>query len=377
MYEDIREYIAKNRELMLETLHELCLIPAPSHHEEARAEYCKEWLEDAGAEGVFIDEAKNVVFPLHCDGSRDITVFAAHTDTVFPDTEPMPYYDDGKRIHCPGCADDTAAVVVLMMTAKFFIEKGIVPEKGLLFVCDSCEEGLGNLEGARTLFSEYAGRISAFVTFDSVLGKENDRCVGSHRYELTARTVGGHSYNDFGRVNAIAVLANIVSEIYKIKVPKKEGARTTYNVGSIEGGTSVNTIAQSAKMLCEYRSDDLRCMEVMQRKFTDIFAAAARTEGVQLTVEKVGDRPCGHISSRKVEALKRRITPIIEDVIGERVSYSSASTDCNIPLSLGIPALCIGVCNYEGMHTREEWVEKDSLIPGLEIAIRAAEELTM
>lgn len=377
MYEEIKEYIAKNHDLMMETLRELCLIPAPSHHEEARAEYCKNWLEAQGAEGVFIDEAKNVVFPLHCEGSRELTVFAAHTDTVFPDTEPMPYFDDGKRIHCPGCADDTAAVVVLMLTAKFFIEKGIVPEKGLLFVCDSCEEGLGNLKGVYTLFSEYAGRISAFVTFDSVLGKENDRCVGSHRYEVTARTVGGHSYNDFGRVNAIAVLADIVSAIYKIKVPKKEGAYTTYNVGSIAGGTSVNTIAQNAKLLCEYRSDDSECLEVMRRSFEEIFAAAARTKGAQLTVEKVGDRPCGRISSRRVDELKRRITPIIEDVIGERVTYSSASTDCNIPLSLGIPALCIGVCNYEGMHTREEWLEKASLPLGLEIAIRAAEELTL
>lgn len=377
MYEDIREFIARNRELMLETLHELCLIPAPSHHEEARAEYCREWLEDAGAEGVFIDGAKNVIFPLHCDGSREITVFAAHTDTVFPDTEPMPYYDDGERIHCPGCADDTAAVVVLMMTAKFFIEKGIVPKKGLLFVCNSCEEGLGNLEGTRTLFSEYEDRISSFVTFDSVLGKENDRCVGSHRYEVRAETTGGHSYNDFGNLSAIAVLSDVVSAIYKLRVPKKEGTRTTYNVGSIEGGTSVNTIAQNAKLLCEYRSDDLHCMEIMERKFKEIFAAAAAREGVKLTVTKVGDRPCSHIRSRRVEALKRRVTPIIEDVIGERVSYSSASTDCNIPLSLGIPALCIGVCRYQGMHTREEWLEKASLVPGLEVAIRAAEELTL
>ncbi len=374
MHEEIKEYIAANAPLMMETLRELCAIPAPSHHEEARAQYCKEWLEKAGATGVFIDEAKNVIFPIHCEESHEITVFAAHTDTVFPDTEPMPYYDDGERIHCPGCADDTASVVVLLMLAKFFVEKKIEPAKGIMFVCDSCEEGLGNLEGARTLFAEYAGRIARFVTFDSVLGKENDRCVGSHRYEVEVMTEGGHSYNDFGNANAITELSKIVAAIYKIEVPQKKGTRTTYNVGEITGGTSVNTVAQSAKMLCEYRSDDRECLELMRQQFEKIFDAA-RSDEVTVTVTKVGDRPCGNVDLCKIEELKRHITPIIEDVIGEHVSCRSASTDCNIPLSQGVPAICIGVCRYQGMHTREEWVEKASLLPGLEIAIRVAEEL--
>ncbi len=374
MNREIREYIAQNHDLMMQTLHELCLIPAPSHHEEARAEYCKNWLDEHGAKGAYIDEAKNVIFPLNCDESRDISVLAAHTDTVFPDMEPLPYFDDGERIHCPGVADDTAAVVAVLLTAKFFVEKGIVPKKGILFVCNSCEEGLGNLKGTRALFAAYAGCIGSFITFDSVLNKVEDRCVGSHRYEVTAQTEGGHSFNDFGRKNAIAVLAEIISAIYRLEVPHKEGAHTTYNVGEISGGTSVNTIAQSARILCEYRSDDYESMEQMRQSFEAIFAAA-RVEGVTLTVEMVGDRPCGNIEQGKVEALKSRILPVIEDVIGERVSCSSASTDCNVPLSQGIPALCIGVCSYEGMHTREEWLDKASLIPGLEIAIRVAMEL--
>ena len=118
-------FINENQALMLQTLKELCLIPAPSHQEQARADYCKRWLEQQGAKGVYIDEALNVVFPYQAEGSAELTVFAAHTDTVFPDTEPMPYRDDGALIHCPGAADDTASVVTLLMMAKYYMEHSV------------------------------------------------------------------------------------------------------------------------------------------------------------------------------------------------------------------------------------------------------------
>lgn len=375
MIQKIKDYIAENTPLMLDTLRELCAIPAPSHAEQERAAYCRAWLERVGAKGVTVDEALNVVFPLGCEDSREITVFAAHTDTVFPDTEPMPYVDDGERIHCPGAADDTASVTVLLLMAKYFIENSLVPKGGILFVCNSCEEGLGNLKGIRQIFRDYEGRIARFITFDSMLDKVADRCVGSHRYRVEVLTEGGHSYGDFGKLNAIAVLAGIVGEIYAIRVPEIEGTRTTYNVGEIGGGTSVNTIAQRAEMLCEYRSDDAGCLAHMQARFEEIFASARR-EGVEVRVTLVGDRPCGIVRESELDALKAAVVPIIEDVIGETVTFYSSSTDCNIPCSLGVPALCIGVDRHQGIHTREEWVEKDSLIPGLEIAIRVGRGLT-
>ena len=369
MKSEIQSYIAQNRQQMLNVLKDLCEIPAPSHFEHKRADYCKNWLNAMGAKGAYIDEALNVIFPLNCEESNEITVFAAHTDTVFPDVEPMPYFDDGEKIHCPGVADDTASVAVLMMMAKFFVENGLMPQKGFLFVCNSCEEGLGNLKGTRQLFKDFHGRISRFISFDSVMNIVNDRCVGSHRYEVEVLTEGGHSFGDFGNCNAIAKLSQIVSEIYKIKVPEKENSHTTYNVGKISGGTSVNTIAQNAKMLCEYRSDDKECLEIMQAKFKEIFEAA-EAENVKVCVSRVGDRPCGDVEDCRLQALKQTVVPIIEGVLNEKISFKSSSTDCNIPLSLGVPALCIGVSNYAGVHTREEWLDKASLVLGLEIAIR-------
>ncbi|MBQ4629791.1 MAG: M20/M25/M40 family metallo-hydrolase [Clostridia bacterium] len=368
---DIKEFISQNKDEMYKILMDLCLIPAPSHFEHQRAEYCKNWLSGIGAKGVYIDEALNVIFPINCDESGEITVIVAHTDTVFPDTDPLPCKDDGEKIHSPGVGDDTACVAQLLITAKYFVENNITPQKGIMFVCNSCEEGLGNLKGTRQIFKDFEGRIAKFISFDAALGHVSDTCVGSHRYEVEVLTEGGHSFGAFGNNNAIAKLAEIVSEIYKIEVTKKEGTKTTYNVGTINGGTSVNTIAQNAKMLCEYRSDDYECLEFMKEKFQKIFESA-RSEKVVVNVTNVGDRPCGNIEQSKIDNLKALICPIIEETTGKEVLCRSSSTDCNIPLSLGVPALCIGTRTGNGAHTRDEWVDKASMIPGLEIAIKTS-----
>lgn len=370
--ETFQTYINENYEATLELLRDLCHIPAPSHKEHARAEFCKNWFENIGAKDVYIDEALNVIFPLNCENSNEITVFAAHTDTVFPDMEPLPYHEDDENIYCPGVGDDTASLAVLMMTAKYFIEKQLIPSKGILFVCNSAEEGLGNLKGTRQLMSDYAERVARFITFDSNLNTINHRCVGSHRYHVEVKTEGGHSFQKFGNPNAIAVLSGIVHEIYSIQVPQLENTRTSYNVGIIEGGTSVNTIAQNASMLCEYRSDNEAALAIIQQKFKTIFTNA-QADGVEILVEKIGDRPCaGKVDEDQLESLISSCKEVIENVIDEPLILKSASTDCNIPLSLGIAAVCIGVYHGAGSHTREEWVEKASLKKGLEIALRIA-----
>ncbi len=370
----IRQFAAQNEAPMLQTLKELCAIPAPSHKEQERAEYCKRWLEQAGAEGVYIDEALNVIFPLNCQDSDDLTVYVAHTDTVFPDTQPMPYSDDGKIIRCPGVGDDTASLSVLLMLAKYCVENNIQPKKGILFVCNSCEEGLGNLKGTRQIFQDYAGRIGCFISLDCKLTNVADRCVGSHRYEVEVRTEGGHSFGAFGNENAIHALSKMVTQIYQIQVPHIDSSKTTYNVGDISGGTSVNTIAQSARMLCEYRSDNVKCLAIMEKEFETIFREA-ETEKVQVLVKRIGERPCQNIDQKKIEALKALILPVLEEVNHQSIHCVSSSTDCNIPLSMGIPALCMGVYRGGGAHTREEWIEKHSMVPGLEAAIRVALKL--
>ena len=171
-------------------------------------------------------------------------------------------------------------------------------------------------------------------------------------------------------------LAEIISAIYAIEVPQREGSKTTYNVGVIEGGTSVNTIPENAKMLCEYRSNDKECLAIMQKHFEEIFAAA-NTDETAVTYKLIGDRPCAGDVDESAEAdLADRCRRVIKEVTGQVAVDGVASTDCNIPLSLGIPAVCIS--SYEGAraHTRGEYVREASLLPGLEVTIKVLADLT-
>ncbi len=372
---DSIKFTEENKDELYKLLRELCLIPAPSHSEQKRAEYCLSWFHKNGCKEAYIDSALNVVFPYNCEGSRDITAFEAHTDTVFPDTEPMPYTDDGVRIYSPGVGDDTACLAVLMLTAKYCVERGLKPKGGILFVANSCEEGLGNLKGTRRIFADYEGRIARFLTLDSHLDTMYDSCVGSHRYKVDIKTQGGHSYSAFGNDSAVNVMAKLIREIYSLSVPEIKGEKTTYNVGIVEGGTSVNTIPEHASMLCEYRSTSAECLAVMKKHFEEIFEAA-RTDKISVEVTTVGVRPCAENLDMGAQISWRdTLAEVVREVIGAEVGFRSASTDCNIPLSLGIPAVCVGSYLGGGTHTRGEWIERESLITGLEIGLKIAEKL--
>lgn len=344
---------------------ELIIIPAPSHHEDKRAKYICDTLHSWGEKDAYIDEAKNVI--LKIDGQlSEAVVFAAHTDIVFPDTEPIPMTEDEKNIYAPGCGDDTASVAILMSVLKYITDSGKKPKNTLLFVFDSCEEGLGNLKGVRALMDKYGNSVREFYTFDGRYDKVGNVSVGSHRYRVTVKTEGGHSYAAFGHLNAANILAKGINAIYDIEVPKT-GGKTTYNVGLISGGTSVNTIAQNAEMLCEYRSVSYENLEYMKKRFLDIFDYM-RSLGATVEVELVGERPC----MKNVDAEKmQKITEFCVDVQKKHsdcdVTLSSSSTDCNIPHSMGIPAIHAGVYMGGGAHTREEWVEKASIKKGVEI----------
>ena len=373
---EFKRFISENEVELYAVLKELCLIPAPSGFEDERAEYCKNKLISFGAEGVYIDEAKNVIFPINAEGSDKLTVISAHTDTVFPDTAPMPYSDDGEIIKCPGVGDDTASVAVLLFVAKFLIENKVEVNDGLLIVCNSCEEGLGNLKGTRRVFADFAGRIKQFVSFDSAsLNHIYDGCVGSVRYEVEVKTEGGHSWGAFGNKNAIYYLSKIVNGIYALDVPIIEGERTTYNVGVIEGGTSVNTIAQNSKMLCEYRSTSAAALDIMKEKFFEVFNSV-RDMGVEVNVTVVGERPSAKgVDEKELDRLRSIISAAMKKVVGKDSVCGRGSTDCNIPLSLGIPAMCFGVYHGGEAHTRSEWLEKSSLPLGLEIALETTIDL--
>ena len=290
----ILQYLEDSYGEAVALLEALCKIPAPSHHEEKRAAFCKRWLESIGAKGVYIDDALNVVFPWCCEGKKELVAFLAHTDTVFPDmTEPMPCSSDGKNMYSPGVGDDTVCLVMMLLVVKYIVENDLQSDKGIVFVANSCEEGLGNLKGVKQLMKDFEGRIERLYTFDGMYDHMYNRCVGSHRYRLKLETKGGHSFSDFGNRNAICAAAELICALCKCQVPVEGDSTTTFNVGIIEGGTSVNTIAQNASFMYEYRSDDYRCLARMKEFFEKTVEQARQDPEVAIHVEVIGIRPCG------------------------------------------------------------------------------------
>ena len=347
----------------------LTQIPAPSHYEDERAVFIKKWFEDIGAEGVYIDEAKNVIYKVEGEDKNDAVVFMAHTDTVFPMDTPLAWHEDEKNYYCPGVGDDTCSLAVLMTVAKYVVKAGFTPKRTVLFVANSCEEGLGNLKGSKQIVRDFGGVLSEFYSFDGKYPVVYTKCVGSHRYRIKVTSEGGHSFAAFGNTNAIAELAKLIGELYTVEVPKKEGAKTTYNVGTIDGGTSVNTIAQFVEMTYEYRSDDRECLAIMKATFEEKLEKVKASSKASFEVELIGERGCdGDVDKEKHECMIARVNDVYEKFIGMPCIRKTASTDCNSASAAGIPSVCLGVYNGGGAHTREEWVEKDSIAFGLKIA---------
>ncbi len=365
----VLDYLKNSEKENFALLEELCQIPAPSGQEDLRVEFVKTWFLKNGAKEVIVDDAKNVIVPINCDGKDDIVIFMAHTDLVFPDLTPLPFSKDDEYMYAPGIGDDTACLTTMMITAKYVLKNDLKPNCGVLFVANSCEEGLGNLKGIRQLMKDYAGRVKEVYTFDGSYNEVVNRCVGSHRYEITFSTEGGHSFSHFGNRNAIYAMSDLICNLYTCKVPEKENCKTTYNVGIVEGGTSVNTIAQSAKMLFEYRSDDRECLEYMQNFFNEQIEKAKKDGEAEIEVKLIGDRPCdGNIDKEYHEKMTKKVIAICEKYSGIDCHRDSGSTDANIPMSLGVPALCVGTHLAKGAHTRGEKVLTSSIPVGMKIS---------
>ncbi len=362
----VESYVTEHIEEAEELLNELGKIPAPSRQEDKRAAFCREWLIAQGAKDVTIDEAKNVICKINCEGQKDLAVFMAHMDIVFPDLEPLTVTQKGRKLYAPGIGDDTSNLVNLLMAAKYILKNEPKLNMGFLIVANACEEGLGNLDGCKEIVKTYGDQIKAFYSFDGYMSQCTNIAVGSHRYKITVKTSGGHSWLNFGEPNAIEILCNLVEKLYALEVPSE--AKTTYNVGCIQGGTTVNTVAQEASMLFEFRSTSQKCLELMHQKLEETIEAM-RGE-FQITTELLGVRPGnGDIDQEALKAYTEKSKEIIREFYEGDLDCDAYSTDANIPLSIGILANTIGTVKGACAHTREEWVDLDSLPAGMKIAL--------
>lgn len=365
----MKNWIEAHFDEQIGLLKTLAAIPAPSGEEDRRVEFLSDWLKKRGFE-CRVDEAKNVIVPFCDESDTAITCYTAHTDVVFPDTSLLPVRIDGERLCAPGVGDDTANVVAILMMLAYARENGLRPKTPVMFAFNSCEEGLGNLKGIRQIMKDHAGRIKEVVSFDCNLDDGIcTKAVGSERWRVTAHTVGGHSFSAFGNPSAIHHMTKLVAKLYGQELPKFGGV-TTYNAGVISGGTSVNTIAQSCELLYEYRSDNRESLAFMRRQFETLLSSS-NCEEARFEAELIGDRPCGgEVDEAAFAALIGRCSDAITEVTGKKPRLCMGSTDANIPLSLGVPAVTFGLLNGGGAHTREEWLDISSLKVGLEIGLR-------
>ena len=384
MITEYAKYAEKNKEEYLQVLKKLISIPSPSYREKEIAEMILDFMKKQADENnycnanIFMDDICNVYCEIgeHFRQEDECQVVCAHIDTVFPDYgEQIPAREENGRLYGLGAKDNCANVCALMFCGKYMFENRIVPKENLLLVFNVCEEGLGNLRGSRKILERYSG-IKQFMAFDLDYTTIFHRAVGSARYEVKVSVKGGHAFNDFGNKNAIAIMSHIIQEFYSIDVSKLEG-QTTYNVGTITGGTSVNAIAQECSALFEWRSDSPNTLEKMAELFEEILKQEEIEEEGEAAIEKklIGLRPSMGIFAGKNERRHRELTDslthIIKAVTGNEPSLSAGSTDCNRPLSEGIPAVCTGTCLGQGEHTREEYIEISSLEKGLVIALAA------
>lgn len=324
----------------------LCEIPAPPFQEAARGEALRQALVAAGLRNVRVDAVGNVIGDRPGLAARPHLVFAAHLDTVFPEGTKVQTSRDGPVIKGPGIGDNCRGLAVLVAVARQLNAADIQTPGTITFVANVGEEGLGDLRGVKRLFDhELAGTIDRFVSVDGTGLDLTAIAVGSLRYRVTFKGPGGHSYGAFGLANPVHALGRAIARISDLQVP--QSPKTTFNVGRIGGGTSVNSIPFEAWMEVDMRSADAASLKALDAGFHKAVDLALAEENERwnnngrLTVEKklVGTRPGGRVAPD---------SPIVQSALsvaralGVETAVGEGSTDANIGISLGIPAVTIG-----------------------------------
>ncbi len=354
-------------EAVAELARRICEIPAPTGSERERAELVAAlWRERGYAPE--IDKPGNVYARRGRGEKQPLLMLMAHTDTVFPPSTAITVEREGDFLRGPGIGDNSLSVAALLHAFDVLDVLQLETAVDIVAVADVGEEGLGNLCGARAAVERYRRQLGAVIVVDGHLGQLVHAGVGSKRWRITVNGPGGHSYGDFGVPSAIHVLSRIIAAIADMRVPQEP--KTTFNVGIIEGGTSVNTIAASASALLDMRSTDVLALERLAKQMREILKQYADPD-LHTKFDILGERPAGRLNSAEplVGLAAEALT-----WLGIEPEYSAASTDANIPLSLHIPAVCVGITHGSGAHTLREHIQVAPIGDGLAQLLRLCVE---
>lgn len=337
----------------------ICEIPAPPFHEQERGQELKRLFSQAGLRDVHIDTVGNVIGTRPGRSEHPHLVISAHLDTVFPEGTNVRVSPDGTVLKGPGIGDDCRGLAVLLAIVHALDEAHIQTPGTITFVADVGEEGLGDLRGMKTLFGEsMKGEIDKFVSIDGTGYGIVTVGVGSNRYRVTFRGPGGHSYGAFGMANPIHAMGRAIAKIADFEVPSDP--KTTFNVGRVGGGTSVNAIASEAWIEVDLRSSGTQALNMLDMKFHAAVRAAVEEENrrwnnrgkVSVSIELVGARPAGQTA---VDSPIVQTALQVSRALGLQDDLRESSTDANVPMNLGIPAITIGGGGKgAGAHSPEE-----------------------
>jgi tripeptide aminopeptidase len=343
-------------------------IPAPTFQEAERASFIESQFVDLGLQDVWRDDLNNVFgrFPGSHPSVNKPVIVSAHSDTVFPASTNLHVQRKRQTIVGPGIGDNSTGVAGLFATADTLRRYNLQPAADIWFVSNVCEEGLGDLRGMRAVVDHFGRQANYIVVEGGLFGQIAHEAVGVRRFRIGVQTPGGHSWGSFGAANAIHEVSHLIAAIARLNVPDRP--KTTFNVGVIEGGTSINTIASSASMLLDLRSEDAAELDRLVNIVYDIISrmqarANRRNRGVKYSIEPVGNRPAGRIS-RSIPLVKWA-----EDALkasgSQSIVYVAGSTDANIPLSMEIPSVCIGLTESANSHRLDENINTEYLPSGL------------
>lgn len=340
----------------------ICEIPAPPFKEQARGLDLKRRFRELGLRNVRIDAEGNVIGERPGSAAKPLVVLSAHLDTVFPEGTDVTVQRDGTRLKGPGIGDDCRGLAVLVAVAKAMRDHGVKTRGTIVFVATVGEEGPGNLRGVRHLFAhELKGQVDAFLSVDGTGIGITSRAVGSHRYTVTYEGPGGHSYGAFGMPNPIHAAGRAIAKLADLQVPTTP--KTTFNVGVIRGGTSVNSIPISGSFELDMRSESQEALDALDAQARAAIAAAlddekARwpnsTRPLAAKIDTIGIRPADGRQADTARIVRTALSAAA--AVGKPVQATGASsTDANVPMALGIPALTIGGGGRgTGAHGSEE-----------------------
>ncbi|GER88842.1 peptidase M20 [Dictyobacter vulcani] len=311
-----------------------------------------------------VDDLGNVYVRRGNKSDRPLLMILTHIDTVFPASTPLTIRREGDRLYGPGIGDNSVSVAAILTAIDLLDLYGWETEADLLLVANVGEEGLGDLRGARRAVERYRETLGAVLVVDGHLGSIVNAAVGSKRLKITVKGPGGHAYGSFGTPSAIHGLGRIIAGLAAMQVPAEP--RTTFNVGLIEGGTSINTIAAHATALVDLRSIDIQTLARLEEQARTIILQQVGP-GLQTEIEVIGDRPAGKRSDNDplVQLAKQAL-----HWVGYEPRLGASSTDANIPISLDIPSVCVGVTKGEKAHTTDEFLHVSPLGKGLAQVVR-------